>query len=159
MFEDSHNTDFDLLMKSILESGQEDVPERVWEGISEELDSLARRKKAALWWRRAAIGSAAAAVVAVGMFLGFNGTHMQQDDSNMIAVVPPVQESDGNITLANAEELPAEHMEVRSSFVPRSDAEFETAIDEAAADAVQEKQEQDKPKQDNTEKPDRKSVV
>ncbi len=153
MFEDSHNTDFDLLMKSILESGQEDVPERVWEGISEELDSLARRKKAALWWRRAAIGSAAAAVVAVGMFLGFNGTHMQQDDSNMIAVVPPVQESDGNMTLANAEELPAEHMEVRSSFVPRSAAEFETAIDEAAADAVQEKQEQDKPKQDNTEKP------
>ena len=60
---------------------------------------------------------------------------MQQDDSNMIAVVPPVQESDGNMTLANAEELPAEHMEVRSSFVPRSDAEFETAIDEAAADA------------------------
>ena len=60
MFEDSHNTDFDLLMKSILESGQEEVPERVWGGISEELDNLARRKKAALWWRRAAIGSAAA---------------------------------------------------------------------------------------------------
>ncbi len=39
MFEDSHNTDFDLLMKSILESGEEEVPERVWGGISEELDT------------------------------------------------------------------------------------------------------------------------
>ena len=138
MFEDSHNTDFDLLMKSILEGGQEDVPERVWDGISEELDSLARRKKAALWWRRAAIGSAAAAVVAVGMFLGFNGTHTQQDDSNMIAVVPPVHEGDVNVTFANAEEQPAEQLEIISNFVPRSAAEFETAIDETAADAVQE---------------------
>lgn len=156
MFEDSHNTDFDLLMKSILESGQEEVPERVWGGISEELDNLARRKKAALWWRRAAIGSAAAAVVAVGMFLGFNGPQTHQDDSTMIAVIPPVRESDGNVTLANAEEQPAEQMEVRSCFVPRSAAEFETAIDEVAADAgqaqpVHDKSEQDRSEQDKPE--------
>ena len=56
--------DQDLLMRSILEGGQEEVPAHVWEGVSAGLDKAARRRKVALWWRRAAVGGAVAAAVA-----------------------------------------------------------------------------------------------
>ena len=62
MFEDQHNEQ-DLMFRSILESGQEEVPGRVWDGVASE---LARREKAVLWWKRTAAGVAAAAAVMVG---------------------------------------------------------------------------------------------
>ena len=65
MFDDNH---MDQMMKSILESGQEDVPARVWDGISEGLDRMERRKSVVLWFRRAGVAAAAAAV-AVGVIL------------------------------------------------------------------------------------------
>ena len=54
------------MFKSILESGQEEVPERVWEGVASE---LTRREKVARWWRRTATGVAVAAAVVVGVLL------------------------------------------------------------------------------------------
>lgn len=56
----------DLLMRSILEDGQEEVPARVWDAVSGELDKAAR-KTVVLRWRRAAVSVAAvaAAVAAV----------------------------------------------------------------------------------------------
>ena len=65
MFEDQH-TEQDMMFKSILESGQEEVPERVWEGVASE---LARREKVARWWKRTAAGVAAAAAVVAGVLL------------------------------------------------------------------------------------------
>ena len=45
MFEENKNiNEFDLMIKSILDEGQEEVPARVWEGVSEGLDKAARRK-------------------------------------------------------------------------------------------------------------------
>ena len=91
MFDDKHMDD---LMKSILESGQEEVPARIWDGVSEGLDRIARHKKVVLWVRRAVV-TAAAAALALGVFL-----HMDQDqtivpeaaDNQMIAVVEPETE-------------------------------------------------------------------
>ena len=66
MFDNKDNIGQDLLMKSILEAGQEEVPARVWDGISEGLDMMDRRRRIAAWWRRASMTAAvAAAVVAV----------------------------------------------------------------------------------------------
>jgi hypothetical protein len=91
MFDDNHMDD---LMKSILDSGQEEVPAHVWDGISEGLDRMERRRKVVLWVRRAGVAAAAAAV-ALGAFL-----NLDQDQpivpsatgSQMIAVVETEEE-------------------------------------------------------------------
>lgn len=94
MFEERNNMDSDLLMRSILESGQEEVPAHVWEGVSAGLDALERRRKVALWWRRSAVAgavSAVAAAVAAVLFLNPSGNEMDvvpsAAGSDMIAVV------------------------------------------------------------------------
>ena len=97
MFDDKNINEFDLMMKSILDEGREDVPASVWEGVSAGLDKADRRKTTVLWWRRAAVGTAVAAAVAVGVI--FNHTPQQTlvpeaGDSGMIAVVEPVQEAE-----------------------------------------------------------------
>lgn len=61
--------DFDLLVKSVLENAEEEVPSRVWSAVSSRLDS-AGKKAAVIWWRRVATGLAAAAAVALVAVLG-----------------------------------------------------------------------------------------
>ena len=89
--------EFDLMMKSILDEGREEVPAHVWEGVSDGLDKAARRKAVTLWWRRAAAGVAAAAAVAFAVVF----SHDEPDtlvtdavDKDMIATVRPVEEAD-----------------------------------------------------------------
>ena len=86
MFDDQH-TEQDMIFKSILENGQEEVPARVWDGVASE---LARREKAALWWRRTGVSVAAAAAVIAGVFL-FQASPEEQllPESEGIAVVAP----------------------------------------------------------------------
>ena len=95
----------DDLMKSILDSGQEDVPARVWDGISEGLDRIERRKRVVLWVRRASVAAAAAAI-ALGVFINMDKELVivpEVTDSQMIAVVepetttPPVEETENAI--------------------------------------------------------------
>lgn len=85
--------DSDLMMRSILEGAEEEVPARVWEGVSAGLDKAARGKVVALWWKRAGIGAAAAAAVAAVMLVlpNDNGADIVPgaDGSDMIAVVEP----------------------------------------------------------------------
>ena len=69
MFEDNNINETDIMMKSILEGGQEEVPAHIWEGVEGGLDKLAQRRKVILLWRRAGIAVAAAAVVAMGVFI------------------------------------------------------------------------------------------
>lgn len=65
-----HMEESDLMMRSILEQGHEDVPAGIWDGVAAGLDRIEAGKKAAgLWWRRAAIGAAVAAALAVGVFI------------------------------------------------------------------------------------------
>ena len=89
--------EFDLMMKSILDEGREEVPAHIWEGVSDGLDKAAHRKAVTLWWRRAAAGVAAAAAVAFAVVF----SHDEPDtlvpdavDKDMIATVRPVEEAD-----------------------------------------------------------------
>lgn len=95
MSEKNNIFDNDLLMRAILEGGQEEVPGRVWDAVSDRLDKIesSKRRTAALWWRRAGISVAAiAAAVASVLML----RHTEQSDivpqatqTDMIAVVEP----------------------------------------------------------------------
>ena len=93
MSEKNNINEFDLMMKSILDEGQEEVPAHVWEGVSESLDKAARRKTVVLWWRRAAVGAAVAAAVVAGVFFNSGNDETlvpEAGNSDMIAVVEPV---------------------------------------------------------------------
>lgn len=58
------------LMKDILLSAEEEVPDRVWDGIASGLDSIAAKKRAAVvMWRRIVVTSGIAAAIAIGVFL------------------------------------------------------------------------------------------
>ena len=90
MFDENNDIDF----RSILEGAEEEVPVRVWEGVSAGLDKAARGKVVALWFRRAGIGVATAAAVAAVMLVlpTDNGADIVSgaDGSDMIAVVENV---------------------------------------------------------------------
>lgn len=117
MFDDNHMEESDLLIRSILESGQEEVPAHVWEGVADGLDKAARRRSRVLWLGRAAAVAAAAAVV-VGVFFSRSTDEIVVPEAkgDMIAVVSePAPES------GNTEEILLAHMESDNVFKP-SDA-------------------------------------
>ncbi len=94
MFEDKNINEFDLMMKSILDEGREEVPAGVWERVSEGLDKVAASKRkpaAVIWFRRAGIAAAAAAAaIAVGVVLNHDTEETllpDTGDSSLVAVV------------------------------------------------------------------------
>ena len=93
MFDDNHIDS----IRSILESGQEEVPAHIWEGVSSGLDKAAARRNRILWLRRSVAGAAAAAAVVVGLLLGHDGTEQNlvpEVSGDMIAVIEtPSQET------------------------------------------------------------------
>ena len=92
MSEKNNINEFDLMMKSILEDGQEEVPAHVWDGVSAGLDKAARRRTVVLWWKRAAAGTAVAAAVVAGVFFNKGNDDIfvpEAGSSDMIAVVEP----------------------------------------------------------------------
>lgn len=92
MFEDNKYKESDLMMRSILEDGVEEVPAGVWDAVAEGLDKASRKKTVVLMWRRTAVGFGVAAALAVGLVLNHGDNDIVkpvQDD--MIAVVEPVQ--------------------------------------------------------------------
>ena len=92
MFEDNKYKESDLMMRSILEDGVEEVPAGVWDAVAEGLDKASRKKTVVLMWRRTAVGFGVAAALAVGLVLNHGDDDIVkpvQDD--MIAVVEPVQ--------------------------------------------------------------------
>ena len=88
MFDGQQHNDWDLQMKSILESGQEEVPAHVWNGISSKLDAIAQRRKVIVFWRRAAIGMSAAAALAFALIL--NHSSQETVSETVAEVVEPV---------------------------------------------------------------------
>ena len=93
MFDDNHIDS----IRAILESGQEEVPAHIWEGVSSGLDKAAARRNRILWLRRSVAGVAAAAAVVVGLLLGHDGTEQNlvpEVSGDMIAVIEtPSQET------------------------------------------------------------------
>ena len=62
----------DLLMRAILEGGQEDVPGHIWDAVSDGLDKAAedrKRKTVTLWWRRAGVSVAAVAAAVASVLV------------------------------------------------------------------------------------------
>lgn len=109
MFEDKNINEFDLMMKSILDEGREEVPAGVWERVSEGLDKVAASEKkpaAVIWFRRAGIAAAAAAAaIAVGVVLNHGTEEVllpDTGDSSLIAVVE--QETSAEEHAATVEE-------------------------------------------------------
>lgn len=140
MIENKDNIkDFDLMMKSILDEGREEVPAHIWEGVSEGLDKAARRKTVVLWWKRAAVSVAAAAAVTLGVIFNMDKDTdsfvPQAVDKNMIAVVEPVQEP---AVEAADEGIPSDEAEVvrKMQKVLIAKAEVpETVADDVPSDA------------------------
>ncbi|MBR1406849.1 MAG: outer membrane beta-barrel protein [Bacteroidales bacterium] len=64
----NEHTEFDLLVRSMMQEAEENVSPRAWDAVSAGLDARARRT-VVLRWRRVAAGIAAAAAVTVGAFL------------------------------------------------------------------------------------------
>lgn len=94
--EDKNINEFDLMVKSILDEGQEEVPARVWEAVSEGLDKAAGRKAIVIWFRRAAVSVAAAAAVAVAVIFNIRPeTDLVPvaGESGLIAVVEQEEQS------------------------------------------------------------------
>ncbi len=60
---------FDLEVRSLMENAEEDVPSRIWDGVSSALDRKKAPVPAAVWWKRAAFAVAAAAAAAAAVFL------------------------------------------------------------------------------------------
>lgn len=140
MIENKDNiTDFDLMMKSILDEGREEVPAHIWEGVSEGLDKAARRKTVVLWWKRAAVSVAAAAAVTLGVIFNMDKDTdsfvPQAVDKDMIAVVEPVQEP---AVEAADEGIPADEAEVvrkmQKVLIAKAEVQ-ETVADDVPSDA------------------------
>lgn len=140
MIENKDNIkDFDLMMKSILDEGREEVPAHIWEGVSEGLDKAARRKTVVLWWKRAAVSVAAAAALTLGVIFNMDKDTdsfvPQAVDKDMIAVVEPVQEP---AVEAADEGIPSDEAEVvrKMQKVLIAKAEVpETVADDVPSDA------------------------
>jgi len=106
MFDDNHMEESDLLIRSILENGQEEVPAHVWDGVAGGLDRVARRRTVVLWLGRAVSASAVAAAVVAGIF--FSGRSHDNvppaSSGDMIAVVEnPSEGQEAPVLLANVE--------------------------------------------------------
>ena len=145
MFDGQQNNDWDLQMRSILESGQEEVPAHVWDGISSELDAIARRRKTVVFFRRAAIGLSAAAVLAFGLFLNHNSGDVPVN--TVAEVVEPVYESEisveqnieGDLVMMAMAPAATEKKQYRESVVTTTAAE---AIEKETAPVSEVQQEE-----------------
>ena len=119
MFEDKNINEFDLMMKSILDEGREEVPAGVWERVSEGLDKVAASEKkpaAVIWFRRAGIAAAAAAAaIAVGVVLN-HGTEEallpDTGDSSLIAVVEQETSAEEHAATVEESDLRISHKKI-----------------------------------------------
>ena len=123
MFDGKQHTDWDLQMRSILESGQEEVPAHIWEGISSELDAIAQRKKTMVFWRRAAIGISAAAALAFGLFLNHSSQEIAPE--TVAEVVEPVYEAEVSIIEEAAQSEALVAMAPKVKYVTKVTEAFE----------------------------------
>jgi hypothetical protein len=92
----SENKHIDERMKFILESGQEDVPAHIWDGISSELDRAAQRRKVVVLFKRVGI-AIAAAIAGTLLYINHDDGLAPEGERGMIAVV------DEEIEVAGAE--------------------------------------------------------
>lgn len=105
-------TDFDLELRSMLQDAEEDVPSRVWESLSGELDRRDRSKVVTLWWRRAAVGFSVAAAVLAG-FVIFHGR--SADELGVQAVPSDIVAESANAHTDSPEDVATIEEQIASS--------------------------------------------
>ena len=148
MFENDHIEESDLMFRSILESGQEEVPEYLWKGIAEGLDKAARRRKAILWLGRSV--AAAAAAVAVGIFFNHGGDEslVPESDGSMIAVLESmeVKNEDKHTAplLAMVQEKASVHEDISVPHMPSSPVQHTCEPVKETATATEEVSQEEK---------------
>lgn len=142
-------TDFDLEFREMFLNAEEEVPSRIWDSLSEELDRRSRRKVAAIWWRRAAAGVAVAAAVMSGIFLlPDHSTQIQPSVPSAVAEmsspekavqdIPDIEEqiaASSPVFMADVRETrrPEVKPYVPSEAVPAEDADMRTDEEYEAA--------------------------
>ena len=138
MFEENNNiNEFDLMVKSILDEGQEEVPACVWEAVSDGLDKAASRKAVVIWFRRAAVSVAAAAAVAVTVIFNIRPqTDIIPMDGGdgLIAVAGQVENSEAEE--AGSEILYTEPLIVQERSSSATDHKKADRIPQTAAEAM-----------------------
>ena len=111
--QEDDNRDFDLLVRSMFEDAEEEVPSRIWDAVSSRMDVPAR-KPAIVWWRRAAVSAAAIAAIASGIFLGLHDSTLPNTDG----ALEVVQQAPTVSPLA--ELLPSSQDETQSEVIPET---------------------------------------
>lgn len=136
MFDNQH-TEQDLMFRSILENGQEEVPARVWDGVASGLDQIERRRTVVLWWRRTAVSVAAAAAVAIGVMLNRPSEEfvlpVQED---MVAVIAP--QTIEEVTTPQTIEEVAEQTVYLAYAPAKAPASVSVIVEQTVADATAE---------------------
>jgi hypothetical protein len=136
MFDNQH-TEQDLMFRSILENGQEEVPARVWDGVASGLDQIERRRTVVLWWRRTAVSVAAAAAVAIGVMLNRPSEEFvlpAQED--MVAVIAP--QTIEEVTTPQTIEEVAEQTVYLAYAPAKAPAPVPVTVEQTVADATAE---------------------
>ena len=82
------DNEFDLLVRSMMENAEEEVPSRVWEKCSAQLDKASVKSAPVLRWPRFLVPLAAAAAVALLVFVGVNRSAKSPE---LVAEVGPVE--------------------------------------------------------------------
>lgn len=155
MFEENkNNIEQDILFRSILEEGQEQVPVHVWDKIEEDLDRISRRRTAVLWFRRSVLGAAAAAVLALVLLhdTGSQDDIIKVSETGQIALV-----QQGITPLEEEAEAIAENPSIRTllSYNPapvHKAAEAKEMADMAAEETSEEASEEAESVQESKQK-------
>lgn len=90
--QNSDDNRFDLDIRAILESGQEDVPASIWDNLTPRLDVMAeerRRKIFMRWMGRVTITATVAAAIAIAAVFPWGAEISMPSDDDAIAVVEP----------------------------------------------------------------------
>ena len=140
---DDLEKEFDLKIRSMMENGREEVPDRVWESVNDRLQEIhagKNRKRMPAWMRNTGIGFAAAAAVAVAVVSGIRQEPVP--DSSVIAVVSPAPEDmeetgrTAASSLIAAAAAPAETSKAEQpSSMPQSVLDTPAEISEESQDA------------------------
>ena len=104
MFKDNHMDKEELLLRSVLENGQEEVPEHIWNGVVRKLDKAAWRTRVMRISSAVAAMAAAALVVGVVLWDSAENVIVPEAEGGMIAVV----ENSSNAEDVLLADIPAE---------------------------------------------------
>ena len=138
MFEDNHMDKDEMLLRSILESGQEDVPAHVWNGITGGLDKISRRRK--FLWAGGCVAAAAALAVGVVLWHGEKDVFVPEAAGNMIAVIEnePAARNELIAKAENIVNIPETSASKTASVVSGISSTYSPALNEADVPSVAE---------------------